>query len=210
MIRVLIVDDHAIVRRGLVEILARIDDMSVVGEASDGSSAIKSIRQEKPDVVLLDIALPDQSGMELLKQVRTLDSHLPVLMLSIYPEEQYAIRALRAGASGYLTKDSAPDELVAAIRKAVAGGKYVSFALAEVLVQELSLERPSAPHERLSDREFQVLVRIGAGKSLNEIADELALSPKTISTYRSRILEKMELHNNADLVRYVFERKLIP
>ena len=209
MIKVLIVDDHAIVRRGLVEILARVGDMTVVGEASDGSSALKFIRRELPDVILLDIALPDQSGLEILKQARLLAPDLPVLMLSIYPEEQYAVRALKAGAAGYLAKNSAPDELVAAIRKAVGGGKYVSYTLAERLVQELSLDKDPAPHENLSDREFQVLVRIGTGKSLNEIADELALSPKTISTYRSRILEKMDMHNNAELVRYVLERNLI-
>jgi DNA-binding NarL/FixJ family response regulator len=209
VIRVLIVDDHAIVRRGLVEILARVADMTVVGEASDGSGALKFIRREPPDVILLDIALPDQSGLEVLKQARLLAPDLPVLMLSIYPEEQYAVRALKAGAAGYLAKNSAPDELVAAIRKAVGGGKYVSYTLAEQLVQELSLDKAPAPHENLSDRELQVLIRIGSGKSLNEIADELALSPKTISTYRSRILEKMDMHNNAELVRYVLERNLI-
>lgn len=209
MIKILITDDHAIVRHGLKDILSEESDLVVAGEAASGHSALRAVRDGNYDLVLLDIALPDQSGLEVLKQIRALNPNLPVLMLSAYPEEQYAVRALKAGAAGYLTKDSAPSELVVAVRKAARGGKYVSIALAERLAAALNLEVTRLPHENLSDREFQVMLRLGAGQAIIEIAEALALSPKTISTYRARILEKMGLQGTADIIRYVIEHGLV-
>ncbi len=209
MIKILITDDHAIVRHGLKDILSEESDLVVAGEAASGHSALRAVRDGNYDLVLLDIALPDQSGLEVLKQIRALHPTLPVLMLSAYPEEQYAVRALKAGAAGYLTKDSAPDELVVAVRKAARGGKYVSIALAERLAAALNLDVTRLPHESLSDREFQVMLRLGAGQALIEIAEALTLSPKTISTYRARILEKMNFQGTADIIRYVIEHGLV-
>ena len=209
MLRILIADDHAIVRQGLKQIVTETRDMSVAGEASNGQELLNKIKEGEYDVVVLDITMPVRNGMDVLRQLRSEKPRLPVLMLSIHPEEQYALRALRAGASGYLTKESAPDELVVAIRKVSSGGKYVSASLAEKLAFELEVGREQALHETLSDREYQVLCMIASGKTIMEIAQELSLSEKTISTYRSRILEKMKMKNNAELTHYAIKNQLV-
>ncbi len=209
MIRLLITDDHAVVRKGMKQILAETRDIVVADEAGDGREALEKIRKNDYDMVLLDISMPGRDGLEVLKELQNLKPKLPVLVLSMYPEEQYAVRALRSGASGYLTKDSAPDELIAAIRKVHGGGKYVSASLAEKLALKLGSDLNTAPHETLSDREYQVMCMIASGKSVKEIGQELALSVKTVSTYRARILQKMRLKGNADLTRYAIDNKLI-
>src|SRR4026208_122796 len=208
MIRVLLADDHAIVRRGLKQILAETEDIRTEGEVDSGAGVLREVRAKKYDMVLLDITLPDQNGLEVLGQLRAVRPNLPVLMLSVHPEEQYAVRALKTGAAGYLTKDSAPEEMVAAIRKVYRGGKYVSAALAERLVGLLG-EQEGAPHESLSEREFQVMLLLANGKSVSEIANRLALRSKTVSTYRSRLMEKLGMKSIAELVRYVMEQGLI-
>ena len=208
MIRVLLADDHAVVRRGLKQILAETDDIRTEGEVDSGAGVLRAVRRKKYDMVLLDITLPDQNGLEVLGQLRAAHPNLPVLMLSVHPEEQYAVRALKTGAAGYLTKDSAPEEMLAAIRKVYRGGKYVSAALAERLVGLLG-EQDGAPHESLSEREFQVMLLLANGKSVSEIANRLALSAKTVSTYRSRLMEKLGMKSIAELVRYVMEQGLI-
>ena len=208
MIRVLLADDHTVVRRGLKQILAETEDIRTEGEVDSGVGVLRAVRQKKYDMVLLDITLPDQNGLDVLGQLRAAHPNLPVLMLSVHPEEQYAVRALKVGAAGYLTKDSAPEEMVAAIRKVYRGGKYVSAALAERLAGLLgSQER--APHESLSEREFQVMLLLANGKSVSEIADRLALSAKTVSTYRARLMDKLGVKSIAELVRYVMEQGLI-
>ncbi len=207
MIRVIIADDHAVVRRGIREILADAPDMQLTGEAESGKHVLRLAETAPCDVAVLDIFLQDLNGLEVLKQLRARHPHLRVLILSAYPEEQYAVRAFKSGASGYLTKTSAPEELIDAIRQAARGGKYVTRALAEQLAQTLG-GAPSAAHDALSDRELEVLRGIGVGKNLNEIASELALSPKTVSTYRTRILEKLGLDTTADLIRYALEQDL--
>ncbi len=209
MIRLLITDDHAIVRKGMKQILAETRDIVVADEAGDGREALEKIRKNNYDMVLLDISMPGRDGLEVLKEVQNLKPKLPVLVLSMYPEEQYAVRALRSGASGYLTKDSAPDELIAAIRKVHTGGKYVSESLAEKLALKLGSDIKTPPHETLSDREYQVMCMIASGKSVKEIGEELSLSVKTVSTYRARILQKMRLKGNADLTRYALDNKLV-
>jgi len=208
-LKILIADDHAIVRQGLKQIVTETPDMIVAGEASNGQELLNKIKENDYDVVVLDITMPGRNGMDVLRQLRSERSGLPVLMLSIHPEEQYALRALRAGASGYLTKESAPDELVVAIRKVSRGGKYISSSLAEKLAFELDVGREQAPHETLSDREYQVMCMIASGKTVMEIAQELSLSEKTISTYRSRILEKMKMKNNAELTYYAIKNQLV-
>lgn len=207
--RILIADDHAIVREGLKRILGTAPDPVAIGEARDGAEVVERVRNEKWDVVLLDIAMPGKNGLDALKQIRALSPSLPVLVLSVYPEDQYAVRVLRAGAAGYLTKESAPDELLAAVRKVARGGRYISATLAEQLAGELGADRGELPHERLSDREFQVLRLIASGMTLTQIAEELPLSVKTVSTYRSRILEKMRLRNNAELTHYAIRNGLV-
>ena len=209
MIRVLIADDHAIVRAGLRQIVAETADITVADEASNGLEVMEKISKAHYDVALLDISMPDNIGLETLKAIRTQKPALPILILTMHPEEQYAIRALRAGASGYVTKGSAPDELIGAIRKVVAGGKYVSSSLAERLASELAYDTPRKPHETLSDREYQVLIMIASGKNVTDIAEALSLSVKTVSTYRARIMEKLDLHNNVELGRYAIENHLI-
>jgi two-component system invasion response regulator UvrY len=209
MIRVLIADDHAVVRQGLKQILGGTPEMLVAGEAINGQEVLDRVRAEAWDVVVLDISMPGRSGLDILKQLKSERPRLPVLVLSIHSEDQYAVRALKAGASGYLTKDSAPDELIKAIRKAVSGGRYVSSLLAERLAFEIGTDSKRLPHETLSDREFQVLSRIAAGKSVTEIAAELSLSAKTISTYRARLLQKMNLGTNAELMHYAMQNHLI-
>lgn len=208
MIKVLIADDHPIVRRGLVQILEDTPGMIAAGEASTGRQVLQAVREQDYDVLVLDIALPDINGLEVLKQLQGLKPDLPVLMLSIYCERQYAERSLRAGAAGYLTKESAPDELVAAIRKVAQGGKYITQSLAERLAYALEGELEREPYETLSDREYQVMCLLANGKTVTEIARELCLSVKTISTYRARILKKLGLNSTAEIIRYALKREL--
>src|SRR5438105_9722726 len=209
MIKVVVVDDHAVVREGLKRIISENPGIAVTGEAGDGHEAMKVIQGEPCDVVLLDITMPNKSGLDVLKQLHSDSPRLPVLVLSMHSEDQYAVRVLRAGAAGYVTKESAPAKLVQAIRKVVRGGKYVSPALAEKLVYDLGTDTDRPPHEILSDREYQVLCMIGSGKTVTQIAEELALSVKTISTYRVRILEKLKRNNNAEMTRYAIKEGLV-
>ncbi|MBI5890044.1 MAG: response regulator transcription factor [Nitrosomonadales bacterium] len=208
MIRVLIVDDHAIVRQGLRRILEEAKGMKVGGEAASGIEALKMLRAEKFDVILLDISMPEKNGIDTLKLIMDRNRDAKVLMLSMYPEDQYAVRLMKAGASGYLTKETAPEQLVEAIREVIAGKKHISSTLAELLLQECGLDSGKPLHKTLSDREYQVLRMIGSGKQVSEIADVLALSVKTISTYRAHILEKMKMKNNAELTYYVMNNGL--
>jgi two-component system invasion response regulator UvrY len=209
MIRVLIADDHAVVRQGLKQILGETPGMLVGGEATNGQEVLDRVRAETWDVVVLDISMPDRSGLDVLKVLKAERPAMPVLVLSMYPEDQYAKRVLKAGASGYLTKDSAAEELVRAIHKVVSGGRYVSPHLAESLAFEIGTDSTRLPHETLSDREFQVLRLIAAGRSAREMAVELALSVKTVSTYRARMLQKMGLGTNAELIHYAMQNQLI-
>ena len=209
MINVVVIDDHAVVREGLKRIISENPGMAVTGEAGDGFEAMKVVKTSPCDVVLLDITMPNRNGLDVLKQIHTESPRLPVLVLSMHAEDQYAIRVLRAGAAGYLTKESAPAKLVQAIRKVVRGGKYVSQSLAEKLVFDLDSDMDKVPHETLSDREFQVLCMIASGKTVGDIAEELALSVKTISTYRVRILEKLQMKNNAEITRYAIKQGLV-
>ena len=209
MIDIVIVDDHALIIEGLQKIIRSISDMSVVGEARNAKQAFEIIKEKNCDVLILDMNLPDRNGLDVLKHVRSIHPDISVLILSMYPEERFAVRALKAGASGYITKERAADELIQAIRKVVSGGKYVSEILAEKIAFDLNSEHEMLPHERLSDREFQVLLMIGEGKMTSEIAESLLLSIHTISTYRSRILEKMNMRSNNELIRYVIQNKLV-
>ena len=201
-IRVLIADDHAIVRQGLRQILSDTPDLTVAGEAENGVQAVQMVRSGEWDVVLMDVSMPDRNGIDALKLIKKEFPRLPVLILSMYPEEQYAIRALKAGASGYLTKQSAPDLLVTAIRQVASGKKYVSPSLAEDLANAIGEDSERPAHEKLSDREYQTLCMIASGKTPTEIAEALNLSVKTVSVYRARLLEKMHLRNNAELTHY--------
>ncbi len=209
MIRILVADDHAVVRQGVKQILADVQDMTVKDEAQNGSETLKKVTENEYDVVLLDISMPGRSGLEILEDIKTQHPKLAVLILSMHPEEQYAVRALRAGASGYLTKASAPQELIGAIRKVAGGGKYVTSSLAEKLADELEIDMEKLPHERLSNREHQVMLMLAEGKSVSDIADELCLSVKTISTYRTRVMSKMGMKKNAELTLYAVHNKLI-
>ncbi len=209
MIKILIADDHAIVREGMKQILSESPDLVVVAEASTGQEVIDKIDKDDLDLVVLDIAMPGRGGLDILKEIKSLSPKLPVLILSMYPEEQYAVRVLKSGASGYLTKESAPVELVKAIRQISQGKKYISPSLAEKLAVDLEISPDRAPHETLSDREYQVMCMIASGKTLKEIADTLSLSIKTISTYRSRILEKMNMKTNAELTHYAIKNRLV-
>src|SRR6266851_306589 len=209
MIRALIADDHAVVRQGLRQILQETTDMQVTGEAATGPEALDRARGDSYDVVVLDITMPGRSGFEVLKELRVELPELPVLVLSMHAEEQFAVRLLKAGAAGYLNKESAPDELVKAIRKVVSGGRYVSPTLAEKLAFEIDAGSDKLLHETLSDREFQVMRMMASGKTVKEIATELSLSVKTISTYRARILTKMNLHTNAELIHYAITNQLV-
>jgi DNA-binding NarL/FixJ family response regulator len=209
MINILIADDHSVVREGLKQILSGNADMTVLAEAGSGNEAIEQIRENAFSVVVLDIAMPGKNGLDTMKEIKVIRPDLPVLILSMYPEEQYAIRFFRAGASGYLTKKSAPEELVNAVRTVSKGKKYVSPSLAEKLVGELDLKAEKPLHSSLSDREFQVLCLIASGKTSGEIAEELFLSVKTVSTYRARILEKLRLKNTAELINYAIQNQLV-
>ena len=208
-LRVLIADDHPVVRRGVRGILEDAPDVGEVAEAETPQQVLDLVRAARWDVLLLDLGLPGRGGLEVLKDVRQEYPKLPVLILSMQPESQYAIRALRAGAAGYLTKESAPESLLIAIRKVHAGGRYVSAALAEQLAAEVGMDADTPPHQRLSDREFEVMRMLAAGRSVGQVADQLSLSVKTISTYRARILEKMGMATNADLTQYALRNHLI-
>lgn len=212
MLNILIVDDHAIVRRGILGILEDgLPEGVCLDEAANGQDAVRKVEQNCYDLMLLDISLPGRNGLEILKLVKTMSPGLPILILSMHPEEQYAIRALRAGAAGYLTKESAPEELMAAVDKVLRGGKYVSSSLSELLLSELGgspgMGKPL--HESLSDREYQIACMIASGKTVTDIAAELSLSVKTISTYRSRIMDKMNMKSNAEITSYAFREGLV-
>jgi DNA-binding NarL/FixJ family response regulator len=209
MIKILIADDHSIVREGLKQIVSDTTDMVVSGEAANHQQTLDLALKEDWDIVLLDIAMPGRGGIEALKQLRSERPNIPILILSMYPEEQYALRALKAGASGYLTKESAPDELITAIRKVSQKGKYISVALAEKIAAHLRVDKDKPVHELLSDREYQVMLMIASGKTVKEIADELSLSVKTISTNRVRALEKMGMKSNAEFMYYAIKEGLV-
>jgi two-component system, NarL family, invasion response regulator UvrY len=209
VIRVFIVDDHVIVRQGLRRILEEADGIEVVEEASSGVEALKKLHKQDWDVMLLDISMPEKSGGETLKQIMDENRKAKVLILSMYAEDQYAVRLMKAGASGYMTKDAAPEQLVEAIRKVAGGNKYISPTLAELLLDEINCDAGKPLHASLSDREYQVLRLIGSGKKVSEIAAALSLSVKTVSTYRTHILEKMKLHNNAEIIYYVIQNGLV-
>lgn len=209
MYKILVADDHAVVRKGIVQILHEAPGVEVRGEASSGQEVLDLVRREHWDAVVLDLSMPGMSGLDVLRRLREQRPELPVLVLSIHPQDQFAVRVLRAGAAGYLTKDSAPDELARAVQKVCGGGRYVSASLAEMLVLTLGedFDRPS--HESLSDREFQVLRMLASGRTVSEIGDRLSLSAKTISTYRARILQKTGMRTTAELMRYALEHRLV-
>jgi DNA-binding NarL/FixJ family response regulator len=209
MTRVLIADDHALVRDGLRHILKGASGFEVVGEANDGVSTIALIRSNAADVLVLDLSMPGRNGVELIKQIKEEKPALRILVLTMHAEQQYAVRAFKAGASGYLTKESASAELVTAVSKVASGGVYVSLAMAERFAQSLNEPADTLPHQRLSDREFDVFRHIAAGQTLTEIATELCVSSKTVSTYKTRILEKMQMPHEAALVRYALRHKLL-
>lgn len=209
MIRVIIADDHPIIRAGLKQILADAGDIEAAGEAASGAELLKAVTREDYDVVLLDLSMPGMDGLDVLKQLKIDRPRLPVIILTVHPEAHYALRVLKAGASGYLTKESAPDQLIAAIHKVGRGGKYISPALAEQIAFALDTDVQKPSHETLSDREYQVMTLIASGKSVSEIAEELTLSVKTISTYRARVLEKMGMKTNAELTHYAVANGLV-
>jgi len=209
VIRIIVCDDHPIFREGVKKILKQSSDLVVEDEAASGPELVEKLGAKRFDLALLDISLPGANGIDLLKSIQASHPRLPVLMLSMYPEEQYAVRALRAGAAGYVTKGSVPTELVAAIRKVAAGGKYVSPSLAELLAEEMEGKRQSPAHEKLSDREYQILCMLGAGKGIKEIAHELFISPPTVGTYRARILAKLGLRTTAELIGYAIKQNLV-
>jgi two-component system, NarL family, invasion response regulator UvrY len=211
MIKVLIADDHAIVRHGLKQLIAETKDMTVAAEADSGLEALRIIRGGKLDVVLMDISMPGKNGIETLKQIRSERPDLPVVILSMYPEDQYAVRLIKAGAAGYLTKESAPEQLVLALRTVARGKKFITPAVAELLANELGGGKDSAtaPHAALSDREEQIFRLLASGKTVSDVAGQLSLSVKTISTYRARVLEKMGMKNNAELTYYAIKNGLV-
>ena len=208
MIRILIADDHPVVREGFKQIISKADDLKVVDEALTGFEVLDKINNNEFDVVVLDLSMPGKDGLEVLKDLKNLKPNLPVLILSMHPEDQVALRTFKSGASGYLNKESAPGELVNAIRKIHSGGKYISPAMAEKLVSAFD-KKEETPHESLSDREFQVLRFIASGKDVDEIAEELFISVKTVRTYRDRILEKLLLKNNVEIAHYAIKHKLV-
>jgi two-component system, NarL family, invasion response regulator UvrY len=209
MIKLLVVDDHPVVRQGIRQILAEASDIVVEDDAVNGAEALEKGRRNGWSAVLLDLSLAGTDGLEILKQLRSERPELPILVLSMHPEDQFALRAIRAGASGYLTKDSAPQELVNAIRRVVDGNPYLSPWLAARLAREVATNTPKPAHEQLSDREYQVMLRIASGRSTKQIADELCLSPKTVGTYRLRLAKKMSLSTDAELTAYVFRNRLL-
>ena len=209
MLKIFIADDHPVVRMGIKQILSEVKDMIVADEAGTGLETLKKVSKNDYDVILLDISMPGRNGLDILRELKTKKPKIPVLILSIYPEDQYAVRVLKLGAAGYLTKESVPEELINAIRKVAQGRKYISATLAEKLATDLELNSDRPAHENLSDREYQVLCLLASGKRLKDIAETLSLSIKTISTYRTRILEKMKMDNNAELIRYALQNSLV-
>jgi DNA-binding NarL/FixJ family response regulator len=209
MIRVIIADDHPVVRQGIKRILEEEVDVQVVAEAASGQELLQQIDGTACDVLVLDINMPGRDGLDTLAYLRRAHPKLPVLILSVYPEDQFGPRVLKSGAAGYMNKEAAPDQLVQAIRKVCAGGKYISPALAEKIAGDLAADKELPPHERLSDREYQVMRMIASGKTVSQIARELCLSEKTISTHRARILEKMEMKTNAQLTYYAIHKDLV-
>ena len=207
--RILIADDHPIFRAGLKEILGKDKEVKSIGEAENGRQALDLARKQRWDILLLDITMPGNGGLEVLQELRREQPKLPVLILSAHPEDQLALRLIKAGASGYLTKDRAPKVLFSAIKKILHGGKYVSESLADKALAQWASDGPDSSHESLSNREYQVMIRIAAGRSMKKIAAELFLSVRTVSTYRTRVLEKMHLKTNADLIRYALQHKLV-
>jgi len=209
MLRILVADDHEVVRKGLVKVLAEILQPIKVDEANNGQEALSKVLKSEYDLVVLDIKMPGKSGLDVLKEIKQHKPQLPVLILSMHPEEQFAIRAMRAGASGYLTKECAGDELVLAVRKALRGERYISSTLAEILAGELTIDSGKPLHEILSDREYQVMLMIASGKPVGAIAKELRLSVKTVSSYRANILLKTRMKNNAEITHYAIQNKLV-
>lgn len=209
MIRILIADDHAMVREGLKKTLGDEADMRVVGEARDSRSVLALVRETPADVLVLDISMPGESGLSILHDIARVSKQLRILILSMHPEERFAVRALKEGAAGYLTKESAPHELAMAIRKIASGRKYISTGLAEKLADGLQSGNTALPHELLSEREYEVFLQIASGKSVTDVATALSLSVPTISTHRRRILEKMHLRSNAEIIQYAYANKLI-
>ena len=209
MIRILIADDHAVVRRGLIQILLEGFPGATFGEAANDHETLQKLREERWSMLTLDIGMPGRSGVDLLREIRETQPHLPVLVLSVHPEDQYARRVLKAGAAGYLSKDSAPIELTNAVRRILRGGRYVSAALAEMLATDLATKNQEHYHEALSNRELEVVRMMASGQTTTQISGALSLSPKTISTYRSRILEKLNLTNSAEIIRYAIENHLL-
>jgi DNA-binding NarL/FixJ family response regulator len=207
--RILLADDHPVVRHGLRQILTDAIPEADLGEACDARETIQLYSEARWDTVVLDLSMPGSSGLELLKDLRQLDSRTPIIVLSLYPESQYAVRALRAGAAGYLTKECAPSDLIAAIRRAASGGKYISSSIAERLLRGSEPSSDGNPHEKLSDREYEVLTLIASGKTVKEVAEQLLLSVKTVSTYRTRVLEKMQMKTNAELTYYAVKSGLV-
>jgi DNA-binding NarL/FixJ family response regulator len=209
MLRVLVADDHEVVRKGLMKVLAETLQPIKIDEARNGQEAVSKVWKSEYDLVVLDLKMPGKSGLDVLKEIKDHRPKLPVMILSMHPEEQFAIRAIRAGASGYLTKDCAGDEMVLAMRKVLKGEKYISGSLAQILAGELDSDPEKPPHEILSDREFQVMLMIASGKPVGAIAKELCLSVKTISSYRTNILLKMKMKNNAEITHYAMQNKLV-
>ncbi|MBL8017314.1 MAG: response regulator transcription factor [Ignavibacteria bacterium] len=209
IIRIIIADDHAFLREGIKKTIQDEIDMKIVGEASNANDALDIIRELNPDIVIMDISMPGKSGLDVLKDLKSLKKKSRILILSMHPEDRFAIRALKAGAFGYLTKESAPDELVKAIRTVLSGRKYVSKALAEKLVDILSEDSDKLPHEQLSDREYEVFIKISSGKKAVDIAAELSISIHTVNTYRARILEKLNMNSNVELTQYAMHNNLI-
>ena len=209
IVKIIVVDDHAVVRRGLIQILESMQEVNSVSEASSGNELIELLKEDEYDVVVLDISMPGKSGLDVLKEIKTIKQNISVLILSIHPEEQYAVRALKAGASGYITKDSAPEELVTAVQRIMGGRKYISQSLAEKLAGSYDISSPKLPHEILSDREFEVFKMIASGNTVSNIAESLFLSAKTISTYQSRIYEKTGLKSRSEITLYAIKNGLI-
>ncbi len=208
-IKVIIADDHRIVRAGIKQIIEECPDMAKADEAGDGQELIDKVRKNSYDAILLDVAMPGRDGLDILKQLKAEKHPAPVLILSVYPEEQYAIRALKAGAAGYLTKATAPETLIEAIKKITGGKKYITESVAEHLADTIERDSEKPPHASLSDREFQILCKIASGKSVSAIAGEMFLNVKTVSTYRRRILDKMQMKNNSELTHYALKNNLL-
>lgn len=208
MKKAIIADDHVIIRKGIIHILGGCSELCEIDEADDGQDLLEKTRKKHYDLILLDISMPGRNGIEVLKQLRIEHPKIPVIILSIHSEEQYAIRAIKSGAAGYLTKEILPDKLVHAVETVLSGRKYITSSIAEQLANQFDEDMAKAPHERLTDREYEVLCKLASGATITGIAQELYLSVKTISTYRHRILQKMNLKNNAELIKYCFDNKL--